>query len=502
MKNILRGKIYLLCALMFTFACVELDQIDPNSRTESGFWTNEIELEQGLMAAYDQLQDGLYNQDLIIQTFVISDEGTQEWPFELRASATFTIGNLNSGLPLWTYLYGLIGRSYQVIDRAPSILGTKVNRINGEAKFLAALAYYNLVGFFGERIAYVDQIQEATDRPRRAESGEIWELCEILLTEAIADLPLQGDISSGEYGRASKGAAQALLAKIHLQQNEFAEAEPLLRAIIDSDQYALNENFEDNFIEQNSVNPESVFQINFLHDGILGERDESRFFRFNSVTESNGVFGDIQVTNYVVESFNSETDKDGNRDPRMDASVFWSGSNRLFYGLSHDAWLAAGTPANEDIVNSLYKYSEQDAVATNDPSNFVVDEADGGTDFIVIRYADVLLLYSEVLNQLGTGDKYEHVDMVRERANMVPLSISKPGLNQQDFLTQIKHERIVELMGEGVRHYDLIRWGDFNKNSEVNDPNFKTFTSGQDEVWPIPQVELDLNLFLVQNPGY
>ena len=85
---------------------------------------------------------------------------------------------------------------------------------------------------------------------------------------------------------------------------------------------------------------------------------------------------------------------------------------------------------------------------------------------------------------------------------MAPLSEAMPGLGQQEFLEQLKHERLVELAGEGLRYYDLARWGDLSPESAANDPNFETFNPGQDELWPIPQAELQLNQNLRQNPGY
>ena len=132
-------------------------------------------------------------------------------------------------------------------------------------------------------------------------------------------------------------------------------------------------------------------------------------------------------------------------------------------------------------------------------------EFDGGTDFILIRYADVLLLYAETLNENGkTNEAYQYVDMVRERSNMNSLAEAHPeiGNDQELFLEQLKHERVVELSGELVRFFDLKRWGMFNSSNAVRDPNFETFKEGRSEFQPIAQSELDLNGNLIQNPGY
>jgi hypothetical protein len=125
-----------------------------------------------------------------------------------------------------------------------------------------------------------------------------------------------------------------------------------------------------------------------------------------------------------------------------------------------------------------------------------------GNNYRYIRYADVLLLYAEALNGLGqTVQAYSFVDKVRQRAGLATLTAAMPGLNQQQFLEQLKHERITELSGEGHRWEDLARWGDLSSAIASRDANFAHFVKGRDEFLPIPQSELDLNPSLKQNPG-
>ena len=129
-------------------------------------------------------------------------------------------------------------------------------------------------------------------------------------------------------------------------------------------------------------------------------------------------------------------------------------------------------------------------------------------NFRVIRFADVLLMYAEALNALGrTNDAYAHVDRVRLRAGLNRLSVSRPGLNQSQFLQQLMHERITELTGESVRWNDLARWGYFDDATKLNelksrDTEFNNFELGKNKYMPIPQSELDINPNLKQNPSY
>jgi hypothetical protein len=133
----------------------------------------------------------------------------------------------------------------------------------------------------------------------------------------------------------------------------------------------------------------------------------------------------------------------------------------------------------------------------------------GQTDFLVIRYADILLLQAEALNEIHNGPDaadelgntaYDYVDMVRERSNMFPLSVAKPGLSRSEFLTQLQHERVVELAEECVRYFDLRRWGLYDNNN-TNDTDFETWTF-EDRWANIPLAEREVNPNLTSNPGY
>jgi hypothetical protein len=126
-----------------------------------------------------------------------------------------------------------------------------------------------------------------------------------------------------------------------------------------------------------------------------------------------------------------------------------------------------------------------------------------GNNYRFIRYADVLLLYAEALNALGqTSQAYPFVDKVRQRAGLRTLSAAMPGLSQDQFLNQLKHERITELSGEGHRWEDLTRWGELSPALASRDKAFANFKTNKNELLPIPQFEIDNNPNLKQNPNY
>ena len=516
MKNIKYSTI-LLGIVICISACTELEQINPNFPTEDSFWKTSQDFYQGLIGAYDQLQSSEMYGGKIQQTYnLLSDEGfTGEFGEPLNL-ATFTSDLDNEFLEtLWYDLYTLIARSYEVIERGKSSNVSGIEGIIGEAKFLVALAYYNLLNTYGNGIAYVDGIQGANDRPRKAEPGEMWTFTEGLLNEAIQVLPTS--YIASDFGRVTKGAAQSLLAKVHMQQGDYTAAEPLLLQVIQSG-YILNTDYESNFTEElTSGNKEVIFQVNFLHNGPQEESDEAWYFRINTPGPSNiGIWADQLASAFTIRSYLVEADKDGNLDPRMNVSIFTEHTDKTLYGQTWTWWVNNTT----EIVTgaSFYKFNENEAVLDEilNGSGYV-QWKNGGKDMIIIRYADILLLYAEALNENGkTSEAHQYVNMVRARSNMNDLELTAGReLNQVELREQLKHERLVELCGEYLRMFDLKRWGEYGRKVAedftvpatgdviARDSIFAGFRVDQDELFPIPLDELDLNPNLLpQNPGW
>jgi hypothetical protein len=517
MKN-LKYKSILLGVAIFLSACSDLERINPNYPTEASFWKTKEDFYKGLIGAYDQLQSGEMYGGKIQQTYnLLSDEGYTGELGEPLNLATFTYDLGNEFVEtLWYDLYTLIARSYEVIERGEGSDVSGIDGIIGEAKFLVALAYYNLISAYGDGIAYVDGIQTANDRPRKADPGEMWAFTEDLLTDAIDVLP--DAYSASEFGRVTRGAALALLAKVHMQQNDYNAAEPILSEIVESGDYKLNADYASTFTEELTTgNKEVIFQVNFVHNGPQGESDHAWYFRINTPGPSNiGIWADQLASEFAVRSYLVEEDKDGNHDPRMDVSLFTEYSDTTLYGQTW-AWWVANT--SEIITGaSFFKFNENESVLdeVNNGSGYV-QWNNGGKDMILIRYADILLLYAEALNENGlTSEAHQYVNMVRTRSNMNDLEVTAGGeLSQADFREQVKHERLVELCGEYIRWFDLKRWGEYGPivaedftvpatgNVIARHPVFADFRVSQDELFPIPLDELDLNPNLLpQNPGW
>jgi hypothetical protein len=497
---------------------MELDQFNPNAPTVESFWKSEADLYTGLMGAYAQLQDDYYGGgDINAVALTMSDMGTvTRKSGELYNVARFIEEPWE--FYWWQNSYKLISRAYQVIDRSPTIGDNEnIRAMVGEAQFLVALAYYNLVQMYGYHIAYVDRELGAADDPApRGDSASIAGLMESLLVDAISVLPLASEYPLDQYARVTRGAAQSLLGKVYMQTHQYDLASEQFSAVIESGQYKLLDNFADNFINDGvSLNEEAIFLVNFTLNGPQGEDDENGRHRSYGIREMAGlgIFSDIAPTPFIFESFLSESDVDGNFDPRMDITLFNDSTSRLFYGMTYEEWRYfknLDLLYDKRITTSFMKYSEQEGFELSGdtvvaPEKFKI----GQTDFLVIRYSDILLLQAEALNEIHNGPDaadelgntaYDYVDMVRERSNMFPLSVAKPGLNRSEFLTQLQHERVVELAEECVRYFDLRRWGLYDNNN-TNDTDFETWTF-EDRWANIPLAEREVNPNLTSNPGY
>ncbi len=162
---------------------------------------------------------------------------------------------------------------------------------------------------------------------------------------------------------------------------------------------------------------------------------------------------------------------------------------------------------DNNIKNRVWYHKYLDDYFRNAGGEFEVFNSP--INFRALRFADVLLMYAEALNNLGqTANAYTHVDRVRIRSGMARLSVTRPGMSQTQFQQQLEHERITELTGESVRWNDLARWGYFDDASKLaqlkaRDPEFNNFTNlSRGKYYPIPQSEIDINPNLKQNLGW
>jgi starch-binding outer membrane protein, SusD/RagB family len=468
----------------------ELDITNPNQPSTNSFWQTQADAISGINATYNGLMNnGTYGRWEAFVFDLRSDEGQVISPWtELSNFAKFTQSDYNFEVPreVWQHHYQAIFRANQVADRVPEINmdATLRNRITGEAKFIRGLLYYNLVNLYGS-VPLIAKTAEPTDRPASATEAEIYAQIEKDLTEAAAVLPTS--YSGGDVGRATKGAALAQLGKAQLQQRKWAAAATTLASVIAIPGYDLMPNYADNFTDKFENNKESVFEVQFgdetqLSSGVRGLNIPKMIGPCGGPSYCDG-----RPTRWFYDQFLLEKTVSGGTDPRLDATLFYNHPGETVYGVP---FLANGRQANDIFFK---KYGEY--YIPNNDQNW-----DNPINYRVIRFADVLLMEAEALNESGqTASAYQYINRVRARASLAPLPA---GLSQAQMRDRILKERLLEFGLEAQRWNDLRRQGILTKALQANDAEFSFFVPGKSELLPIPQTEIDLNPNVHQNPGW
>ncbi|WP_212002979.1 RagB/SusD family nutrient uptake outer membrane protein [Chitinophaga sp. HK235] len=330
---------------------------------------------------------------------------------------------------------------------------TLKNRIRGEARFIRALAYFNLVRLWGA----VPLLTTAADpvnaiNLKRDNVAAIYTQVEADLVFAAANLP--ATYASTETGRVTSGAAKGLLGKVYLYQKKYAPAQTVLQDVINSNVYTLLPKVADVFSTTNKYNAEILFAVRYAK----GVANQSHGFWYaNSQT--------ITVDTTLLKAYD-----DADQRKALSESVKPAGNANMM------------------------------------PRKFVDDPVNGqaGNDFPVLRLADVLLMQAEVLNELGysaTGNAITYLNMVRSRAGLSSLTAADLP-DQVSFRNEVYKQRRLELPFECDRWFDLIRTGrvvsEILANKKVNLPAFRL-------LYPIPQQEMDImnnKATFPQNPGY
>jgi tetratricopeptide (TPR) repeat protein len=380
--------------------------------------------------------------------------------------------------------------NYTGLTRANYILENKDNidfpgkaHIMAEAKFLRAYYYFELVKYFGDVPLIIDKrigIEEALQIARSPKT-EVYAQIEKDLKDASEVL----NPVASQKGRATKGAALSFLGKVYLYQNKFTEAAATFDEVIATGSYSLIPNYNDLFSVANENNSETVFDVEYtgLEGGSYGCLiclEGNAAVGFQGIRQYNGpVYGDGNSYNLPTQDL---YDAFSSIDPRRNATV-----------LDIDAFIAAqpnaasityaiGAGGHTGYYNNKYiKRQGEIGLPDNDLTSPV--------NYRVMRYADVLLMAAEAHYQLGNASTAQAlVNQVRSRAGIQGITVNS--------IDKIYRERRFELSGEGLRFFDLVRTGQAATNIDG-------FIAGKHELFPIPQVEIDLTGGnWSQNPGY
>lgn len=464
--------------------------------TEENFYRTEADAIAGVNAAYATLQFQLSEAGHFRWFWgdIMSDDAVKGGSSDndvndLLQLETFK-GPTNTDLleAEWSANYEGIYRANVVLEKVPGIeMDAELKaRILGEAKFIRAWNFYNLVTIFGG-VPLVDRVLAPSEyNIPRATADQIWDLIEKDLKEASADLWLRSEYPLSELGRITKGAAQSLLAKTYLWRKKYAEAKATAELVVNSNEYVLVNNYADIFIEGGENNAESVFEIQYMNasGGNWGRNNANEGSFTNVFTRARGQFGGFGF-NIPTQEFVDEFFKEGFEDPRLKSTVFRIGEPMGDRGI-FTIEATGGSPYIYYSKKYFNNLSEQ--APFGDPA------PNGGSNDRVIRYADVLLVHAEAAALSGDENAArQSLNQVRSRVSLPNITASGSAL-----LDAIYRERRIELGLEAHRFFDLVRTG--RAPSVLGSLGFR---EGVHELFPIPQSQiLATNGALTQNFGY
>ena len=480
-------------------ACSDfLSKVPEDSINTSNFFLTETDANAAINGAYQPLQwPKLYNMrmwttDIMAGNSIVGAGGGTDG-IETQDEANFVTGTDNAGvLDMWRGPWPGILRCNIILQKVPgmTISQSLKNRVLGEAYFLRAHYYFILVQFFGDVPLVLQPVTPGDDlRPYRTAKADVYTQIQSDLSSAISLLPQREQYSGTDIGRASIGSAEGILAKVELTLGNYQRVISLCDSIRDLG-YALNTNYADNFNPATENSVESLFEVQYVGgagmDFWSNENQASWLSAFTGPRGSNMVAGGWGWNQPTAEFVNAYETGDN----RKDITVFYQGCPK-FSGLDYSkSYSTTGFNLRKFLV-PLSVSSTYD----NSPLNFPV-----------LRYADVLLMKAEALNELGqtaqaqllATDNNATLNKVRVRAGLLNVT----GLNQADLREKILHERRMELAFEGQRWFDLIRVKGGQYGIDFLHSIGKLNMSSKYLLFPVPQKERDANPNLTQNQGY
>jgi len=503
MKNIfIRTTIICFSALILSSGCKKfLQQEVPGAFPEQDFYKTDNDATQAVYGVYDMMQAHYNNNwaSLYMIKTLLSDECNAGGSDAGDQPGYQTLDNFNFDATndkvrdAWRMCYFTIYRANKVINRVdPS--STLRQRLIAEAKVLRAYNYFELVSLWGDVPLVLNDIPPAQyTSTGRAAKASVYTQIEKDLNEAIAVLPLKSNYSAADKFRVSKGTAQALLGKVLLFQQKFADAAVQLEAVITSTQYSLAPSVGAAFSRNFEFGQESLFEISYtnqrsydwgnfpwggapesnIHIQLMGPRSD--YYTKAPADSLNGGWGFVLPKQKLWDAYINAGDVTRRRQTIMSAGELSTGGGN---------WSNPGAYDYEGFFQRKYgSFSSQ----TGGP----IAELNYGTNWRHIRYADVLLMAAEAYNKSGNDTKARgYVNTVRARSGLAPVASSTTAL-----FSDIVKERQLELAFEGVRFQDLVRWG--MATTELGSLGF----NAKHNLLPIPDYDVKTG-GLLQNPGY
>ncbi|WP_027125321.1 RagB/SusD family nutrient uptake outer membrane protein [Gelidibacter mesophilus] len=510
MKNLYKS-IIVAFILTLTTSCSDdefLEQTSPDQLTTENFWRNAEDAQSGLVAAYSELEsrsnfwDGWQEGRPVVEYF--RSDYALPGPDASNYSHWMSIYNFNytNGHTfldvIWTTNYKGLNFSNQVISKVGEMTSDQISdaekkQIIGEATFLRGYYHFKLLTLYEQIILRTELISNETlDKPL-ASRPESWEVIIKDFTDAASMLQT---VDNTEPGRATKGAALAYLGKAYLykagdatssEASDFENAVVALKPIVDgtTGSYALETDFLSLFNGENENNQESIFELQFKTSDATSD-NSTRLHAFVG-DWSVGGWGGIAATMNVVNEMKSEgrIANNGLYDNRLYGSLYFKDpffnntTTNQMQGSTWDALMMETYGDTNDNAAYFRKWLP----------NYVWNNSYVGVNVVLMRYADVLLMYAEALNETGaTAQAIPLINKVRAvHGNMPAISAT----SQADVKKQIIHERTMELTLESVRFFDLRRWGMLDQAMQA--AGRTNFSAAAHAYLPIPLSEIQSN---------
>jgi hypothetical protein len=512
-----------------------LDKQPLDEVSDATFWKNENDAMLALTGCYDidafwSGQD-FFNGISLLWLDLAAGEGSEKE----RYPDGITDGTLNAAnwvtSAYWSNTYRKIARCNNFLDHIGAVQMDEQNKamMTAEIRTLRAYCFFNLALYFGDvpMPQHLLSVAEANSIPQTSKAN-VWAFAEQELIESYAALPVIRP--AAENGRLTAGASLAILGRVQMAQQKWSLAAATYKRIIDSNAYAVYQTgYAQVFWQANENNNEVIWSTQYQEDQYAQVLPQYAY------PEAMGGWHQFSPYNELVQSFECTDGKTieesplydwqnpyENRDPRMDFNIMIS-DRTVFNGTTYVSRPDSNSP---DRI-SRYNWSGYCINKLMDPT-YSGNLMNYGGNSIIIRYPEVLLGYLESKLESGEGVTQSILD---ETVNLIR---NRPTVNMPDVTTVdpaqlraiVRRERKVELAFEGVHYYDILRWGtaaqELNKQFTgmkltntpssytaypVDDNGFfiyqrKSFVAGVNELWPIPQTELNVNRNLVQNPGY
>lgn len=454
-------------------------------------------------------------------------------------------GTANPGLGRfseeWKQLYEGIKSCHIFLENVDPLdfEDSKKARWIAEIRFIRAYLYFRLTNFYGDVPFFTKDItQEEANILKRTPRAEIITFIHQEMSEIIPLLPTRNELAEADNGRITKAAAAMLDARVYLYDSQWAEVESICSSIMNGTYgtYALFPSYVGLFETENEYNEEVILDRGYVEKLVIWEESQQDMIppsiggrTPNRLPVQSLIDNYLMLSGYTIKEEGTDYDPEhpyDNRDPRLTATVIYDGykwnSQQYWDGFFNVETIAykggyleqSGTyKGNYDPIEGGNTYSATGYGVRKWYSPQDVLDWKSGLNIIMMRYADVLLMYAEAMleqNKMSEDVWNKTIRPIRQRAGFTAdkaLNYLPTGVDMRQI---IRNERRTELAVEGLRYYDIIRWkaGTEYLNTDIKGADFTAysyryqFNESRDYLWAVPQGQYDLNPGLGQNPGY